>query len=195
MMGIIHTILNLLGIHYTAIILILTLLVLLTISIFGNVGLNWSTKTFTFGSSKKDKQRSCRDCITTIHAKRVIFEGLYNTKHNSILKLQMTFAEHKLQEIQTSIGKQLDKKVQDDIRRSAKENGFEILSEEQFKQYIIDRQGVLSFMIGDESNNTKNIIEEIYKNMREVKTRISNELKDLEVVYIDDINQYCNQKD
>ena len=76
--------------------------VLLIISIFGNIGIDWSTKKFTFGQIKNEdndrQKRTCTDCIMLILGKRTIFESVYNSLLNRILRDQMTFAEHKIQE-------------------------------------------------------------------------------------------------
>jgi hypothetical protein len=84
-------------------VLITLLVVLVIISVFGNVGIDWKSKKFTFGRKEdeeevKDSKRSCSDCIMLILGKRTQFESKYHNLQSRILRDQMTFAEHKIQE-------------------------------------------------------------------------------------------------
>jgi hypothetical protein len=105
----------------------------------------------------------------------------------------MTFAEHKMQEIESIIGSELHVRVKDEFRRSAKENGFDTLSDEDFKQYLEDRKDTLCLMIGNSSPEVKAIIDEIYVNMKEVKNRTDKELVELQEKFTTDINKFVEE--
>lgn len=87
-------------------IVIALLIVLVIISVFGNIGIDWTSKKFTFGHKEENKKqpeiinkRSCVDCIMLLLGKRTIFESTYQTLQSKILRDQMTYTEHKIQEI------------------------------------------------------------------------------------------------
>lgn len=86
-------------------IIIAILIVLVAVSVFGNIGVDWKEKKFTFGHQEQEylststlQKRSCTDCIMLILGKRTIFESTYHTLLSKILRDQMIFAEHKIQE-------------------------------------------------------------------------------------------------
>jgi len=155
------------------IIIIFILIILLLISIFGNIGVDWKEKRFTFGKTGMGSKRSCKDCIMLIVGKRVQFETLYNLKISTILRDQMNYVEHKFQEVTFELEntyrddlltynknecKEIENKefilyrellsnslfeTKDEIRRSFKENGFHDMNDRDFDQYIKDRSTLL----------------------------------------------------
>ena len=172
-------------------ILIVLFLVLLLISVFGNIGVDLKEKKITFGSLKK---RSCGDCINILMAKRTGFEVMYNTKRMSILRQQMVFVEHKLIEIEQIIGKEIHNRVKDEIRRSFKENGFLEMSETDYDNYLNDRYEVLLPMIDTQDIKIPPIIKDIYTNAKAVKLRVETEIKKLEEDFINDMDEFVKVK-
>jgi hypothetical protein len=173
------------------VILILALFVFLLISIFGNIGINLKDKKFTFGQQKQIKFRSCSDCIRLLMAKRTAFESIYYIKQNSILRQQMLYAENKLVEIETILGKLCHPGIKDEIRRSFKDNGFSVMPDENFKKYIEDRKEILFSMLNIPTNDKISyIIKEIYCFAKDVRINLEEEIKRLEENFkkeIDDI--------
>ena len=120
------------------------------------------------GKTFKNK-RTCGDCVLILFGIREKYE--YQSKHidNNLLRMQMKFAEQKIQEaiffLSQSFsddikvmgdGVEHDRKVtqaalycealkngilsaKDEIRRSIKENGFENLSENEYSHYVKDK--------------------------------------------------------
>jgi len=151
---------------------------LLLISIFGNIGIDLKTKKFNFGFSKQRKnERSCTDCILLLLVKRTEFEALYNTKKSNILRDQMTYVEHKMQELQFVLEQSFREDIQnlkkeenpnkenkefilyhelisnalfvakDEVRRSFKENGFHNMNDMEFSIYLKDRANTLNTIV------------------------------------------------
>jgi len=118
-------------------------------------------------------KRSCGDCVLLLMAEREKKEIQMRRESDRVLKIQMTFVEQKLIEIQTKIAERfnnlidqslsIDKSIQyklfyglfkdalihikDEIRRSFKDNGFYEISGSDFSWYIKDRiQVVISIL-------------------------------------------------
>lgn len=96
------------GTNYSLLIIVLILFTLLIVSITGNINIDWDKKKFIFGSTDKNnnananndaRKRSCSDCIMLILGKRTLFESKHQTLQSRILRDQMTYVEHKIQEI------------------------------------------------------------------------------------------------
>lgn len=149
------------------------ILTILAISVFGHVAIDWGKRTFSFGEHKEDSGRSCKDCIMLLLAKRTQFEGIYNAKLSTILRDQMNYVEHKLQEItfelentyredllyfRKTVDNSMESKefilyqellrnalydTKDEIRRSFKENGFHTMNEDDFDEYVRERSKLL----------------------------------------------------
>jgi len=153
--------------------LIISILVaILVISIFGHVAIDWGKRQFSFGDNKSDG-RSCKDCLMLLLGKRTQFEAIYNTKISTILRDQMNYVEHKLQEItfelentyredflyfRKNVDNGMESKefilyqellrnslyeTKDEIRRSFKENGFHTMNNNEFDEYIKERSKLL----------------------------------------------------
>jgi hypothetical protein len=152
-------------------------LVLVVISVIGNIGIDLSNKKITFGFSKN--KRSCGDCVNLLLAKRTTFETLYYNKQNSILRQQMIFAEHKLLEMELILQKELHNNVIKEIRRSMIENNFSHMKKEEYDRYICNRKEILiNYISPNENLNIKilEIIEDIYFNAKNVKLKTDKEL-------------------
>lgn len=224
--------------HYIIIILFLIIIMFLVVS--GNLVIDFRKRKFSFGKSNK---RSCRDCLTLLLSKRIQYETLYNTKSNKILKDQMNYVEHKLQIIkylcldmyrnnikyynnlhdpdeekkeiilyQELISNTL-MEVKDFIRQTFKENGFDKFDRADFKEYIRDKNTIITSLIREYLSryypNTmmipldekfkiieievtpkvKKIVEDIYINAKEVKIQIEKELEELQKDFISQIDQ------
>lgn len=142
-------------------IIVVILIVLVAISVFGNIGVDWKEKKFTFGHLEQHDQlpiqqqtqkRSCADCIMLILGKRTIFESTYHTLLSRILRDQMTYAEHKIQEAKYF----LLQSYQTDIEYFR--HGDPDLIREN-KEYIIYQETI--------SNALENVKDEIRRSFRE----------------------------
>jgi hypothetical protein len=169
-------------------IIVFTLIVLLLVSVFGNIGINLKEKKITFGSQKTPKKRSCSDCINLLMAKRTAFEVMYNTKQTGILRQQMIFAEHKLTEIELITKKENHPSIKDEIRRSCKENGFVEMPIEDYSRYLEERIDTITSLLNTEDPKIPLIIKEIYDNAKRVKIRIEQEIKKLEEDFIKELD-------
>lgn len=170
------------------------LITLLLVSIFGNIGIDWENKKFTFGSRKANRIRTCSDCIRLLMAKRTAFEVIYTTKQTNILRQQMIFAEHKLTEIEHIVKFELRNSIKDEIRRSFKENGFFEMDENDYNEYIKERVDILTTMINSEDIKIPPIIKQMYDNAKNVKTRLDAEIKKLEDDFVSEINTIISEK-
>lgn len=193
LIAILKSIVLLLSPHYTVLIIICTLIVLLIVSIVGNVGIDWKEQKFTFGSKKQPKVRTCGDCIRLLMAKRTGFEVMYNTKHSSILRQQMVFVEHKIIEIEQILAVECSQIFKDEVRRSFKENGFNDMNDQDYTNYIEERSDTLCTLLNTSNKEIPKIIKEIYDNAKSVKTRIDAEIKKLEEDFIADIDKFTKE--
>ena len=173
-------------------VIIAILIMMFLVSVFGNIGIDWTAKKFTFGS--QTKQRTCSDCIRLLMAKRTGFEVMYNTKHSSILRQQMIFAEHKLIEIEQIISHETRCAFKDELRRSFKENGFQEMNANDYEKYIQERTETLMAMLNSTDIKLPNIIRDIYNNAKSVKARLDLEIKKLEEDFCIEIDQLVKTK-
>lgn len=109
------------------------------ISIFGNVVIRFGKRHFILGGRRK---RSCRDCIMLLMGKRTEFEGKYNAIKSDILRDQMNFAEHKIQEVQYSL---LDS-YKKDIDYFKNQKNFSDIQEEN-KQYLLYQECISNALL------------------------------------------------
>jgi hypothetical protein len=174
-------------------IIIVILVVLFLVSVFGNIGIDWKEQKFTFGSKKQPKVRTCGDCIKLLMAKRTGFEVMYNTKHSSVLRQQMVFAEHKIIEIEQIIKTEVHINFKDEVRRSFKENGFNDMNDQDYNNYIEERVETLSTLLNSADIKLHSIIKDIYDNAKAVKSRIDLEIKKLEDDFIVDIDNFTKE--
>jgi len=116
-----------------------------------------------------DKSRTCGDCVLVLFGIREKYEYQARRIDTNLLRMQMTFAEQKIQEVIFFLsqsfnedikvygeGVEYDRKatqsalycealknsmlsVKDEIRRSIKENGFEDMSESEYAHYVKDK--------------------------------------------------------
>lgn len=190
MPGWITAILSIPHIHW---IIIIVLIVLFLVSVFGNVGIDWKEQKFTFGSKKQPRVRTCGDCIRLLMAKRTGFEVMYNTKHSSVLRQQMIFAEHKIIEIEQIIKTEVRCNFKDELRRSFKENGFNDMNDHDYGNYLDERCETLCNLLNTADKEIPPIIKEIYDNAKAVKSRIDLEIKKLEEDFIVDIDTFTKE--
>lgn len=190
MPGWITAILSIPHIHW---IIIIVLIVLFLVSVFGNVGIDWKEQKFTFGSKKQPRVRTCGDCIRLLMAKRTGFEVMYNTKHSSVLRQQMIFAEHKIIEIEQIIKTEVRCNFKDELRRSFKENGFNDMNDLDYRNYLDERCETLCNLLNTADKEIPPIIKEIYDNAKAVKSRIDLEIKKLEEDFIVDIDTFTKE--
>lgn len=174
-------------------ILIIVLVILFLVSVFGNIGIDWTNKKFTFGSQRTPKARSCADCIRLLMAKRTGFEAIYSLKHTNILRQQMVYAEHKIIEIETLIKNETHASFKDELRRSFKENGFFEMNKSDYTRYIEERTETLTSLLNSTDTKINSIIKDIYDNAKLVKARIDLELKRLEEEFVKDIDSLIKE--
>lgn len=157
--------------------LIVSLFVVLFI--FTQPEIDWKNKKISFRHQRK---RACKDCIQLLMAKRTAFETLYTTKLNSILRNQMTYAEHKLREIEFIVKYELNNWVHREIKRSMLENGFAYLSDNDYTRYKLDRIDVLYNLINPSLTTNPEIdkiIHNIYDYAKVIKINTEKEIKDI----------------
>jgi hypothetical protein len=163
---------------------------LLIVSIGGNIGIDWKSQKFTFGSQRRVRSRSCGDCVRIIISKCTVHFFNFNKNHTSILRQQMVFAEHKIIEIEQIVKSELHSRFKDEIRRSFKDNGFNNMNESDYANYIDERVETLSTLINFKNKKIDFIIKEIYDNAKSVKIRIEQEIKNEEDAFIKDIDKF-----
>jgi len=135
-----------------------------------------SVKLLKNGKNKKSK-RTCGDCVLLLFGIREKYEYENRRLDNNLLRMQMKFAEQKIQEVIFFLsqdfvddikiygeGKEQEEKsiqsamycealknsllsVKDEIRRSFKENGFGQFSEGEYTHYVKDKTKIMITMI------------------------------------------------
>lgn len=161
------------------------IIVLLLVIALTRPQIDFNNKSIKF----RENKRSCRDCFDLLQGMRTSFEISYNLKLNSILRLQMIYAEQKLEEIAVSIRNPIHYSVKDEIRRSFKENGFCEMDESQYNRYLDGRYDYFNIALNNMNEDIKLIIKDIYDNAKSVKIRIENEIKQLEEDFHKKVNE------
>lgn len=170
----------------------LIILGVILIVLIARPSIDWKNRTVTFRNNK----RSCFDCITMMNAKRTGFEIAYWSKQNCLLRDQMNYAEQKIILIERLVGYEISNIFIKEIRRSMKQNNFGSTPSE-FDKYMYDRKEYLLSMLKykpEQQAELESIITEIYTNAKEVKERITKDLKDMEYAVIKEINDLAGVK-
>lgn len=108
---------------------ILVLMLILVISIYGNMFIGWGRAKLGIGNKNKKSKRSCSDCIIILMSKREKFETQFKLVENSILKEQMNYTEQKITQIQSLFLNKYSSEL------SACKNNGKIDNAESLKQY------------------------------------------------------------
>lgn len=169
---------------YTLVIIIIIAIVI--IALRGKIRAKFGNKTIDIGKEDGEEERytnnklpptnlivkrSCGDCILLLMGEREKFEFNVRKESNKILKMQMTFAEQKLDNIHTflldsfsgikdtevsgtiqykllyGLLKDVLLKIKDEIRRSFKDNGFPEISAPEFSIYLKGRGALITSTI------------------------------------------------
>ncbi len=156
-------------------------LIALALAVMVLIILRWETISksmkWVFESVGKKQKRTCGDCVLILFGIREKYEYKDRGLNTSLLRLQMKFAEQKIQEVIFFLSQSFsedikiygeleehEKKavqsalycealkngmlsVKDELRRSFKENGFGSFRESEFSHYVKDKTKIMLTMV------------------------------------------------
>lgn len=158
---------------------IILMVVIVTISIWGNAAIKWGKKSIGFGRRKENSCSRCRNLVMTISIK---YKTDRDVLHESILRDQMNYSDQKLHTIDLELSRSYRQMIIDsrsknavvdvireqkeyllyvetlsnsfhivskELLRSFKENGFNHMSPIEYTQYCKEKTAVILSIMND----------------------------------------------